>query len=150
MQAKVPTGSIRVHRLRPNGSPDPHFGWRGATVVHASGDLEAAEAIAVDSHERVLLTTARTKRSCSTLCKRVPGKGPISVLAVFRLKADGVRDRQFGRRGTVLTGFGRNTRAYPRQALIDHRGRIIVGSLIDSPAFAKGNRATLTRYYGGR
>jgi len=145
LQARIYPPGTRVIRLLPNGESDPHFGNQGGARLRV-GARTTIEPIAVDEQGRPLLAGSRTVRRCEGRCDNLPGKAPKSVFALLRMGSRGERDRRFGHRGMVLTGFGAGTVASSDQILIDGEGRILVGGMLKSSQFSTGIGFGLARY----
>lgn len=77
-----------VVRLLPDGSPDPSFGNQGVVVLNLRSNFDAAYGLALQADGALL----------------VAGSYQPSVLTPWlaRLRADGTRDRRFGRKGLVI------------------------------------------------
>jgi uncharacterized delta-60 repeat protein len=142
-----------IERLRPNGALDTSFG-RDGTAKTRLGPNTHLEAIAVDSHNRVLRAGWRGTRACPN-CKTGPRRGHASF-ALLRLRADGTPDRRFGRNGMAFTAFGGDFEAIGEDVLIDRRGRILVAGLLYTASLASDGtsptsvvrRFALARYIG--
>jgi uncharacterized delta-60 repeat protein len=97
-------------RYWPNGHLDPSFGGDGKVSTKFANARAIASALAIDSRNRLVVTGHA---------------GGDAALA--RYKPSGDRDRSFGARGKVTTGWGRSRgRAGPYAEAIDARNRIVV------------------------
>jgi uncharacterized delta-60 repeat protein len=84
-----------VLRLLPDGSLDPSFGNQGVVVIDLRADQEVAYGLALQADGAILAAGAYGQL----------GSGGSPWLA--RLRADGTRDRRFGRKGVVTpSAFG--------------------------------------------
>jgi uncharacterized delta-60 repeat protein len=130
-------GRLRVHRLLPNGTPDPAFGKNGSAWPKASLGVfrrVGFQTLALDDRNRILLAGG--------------GKTPNGAFGfqLMRLGTKGKLDRGFGRKGRIKTGFGRTaeTRA---SAIAFDGGRVILGGKITgSPKLPAGDGFAFARY----
>lgn len=144
LQGRGELPGTRVVRLKTNGELDPHFGHRGRATLRV-GSHTIIDAIGVDGRGRVLLAGSRSESVCTRGCTRASE----SSFAVFRMESRGERDRRFGHRGTVVTGFGRGTATSAERILVDDQGHILVGGVITGDRFSTGIGFGLTRYAPG-
>jgi uncharacterized delta-60 repeat protein len=141
-----------IVRLAPGGALDRSFGRRGIAAVEVPANLTGERQLAfqsgvsltaVDSAGRSLLT--------GTLTFRPKDRGPAKErlrrrFLVTRLGTSGRADRSFGRRGWVVTGFGRFSSASARDALLDRRGRLVMAGVVNRPELDPYGGVALVRY----
>ncbi|MET0557151.1 MAG: delta-60 repeat domain-containing protein [Solirubrobacterales bacterium] len=130
-----------IVRLTRSGGLDASFGRTGRLRV-ITQRLVSYSTIGVDRRERILLGGQAEKQ--------VRGKHTNSLrrssFVLTRLTEEGSRDRSFGRRGSVRTGFGGPSSAAAAQLYVDAKGRITVVSGL----LGTGGGFALARYLGGR
>jgi uncharacterized delta-60 repeat protein len=127
-------------RLRANGAYDKGFG-RGGILDDLSLPRRASiEAIASDRAGRVLLA--------GTVFPKPGKKAPRAKFLLMRTTEDGERDRGFGLRGRVTTGFGRRTNVQATDVLVVPGNRIVVAGKFSGPS--TDTALALARYHGKR
>lgn len=112
------SGESRVFalRLRRDGSLDPGFGKQGIAVHGFGRSLRCvANQIAVQRDGRIVF---------AGFVRGKPSEERSETLAVMRLRADGARDRGFGRRGLAVARIGH--RSFASAVAIQGDGRILV------------------------
>lgn len=128
-------------RLLPNGAIDPRFGRTGRVRVVGPRST-GLDAIGSDAHDRLLLAGRAWHKLKRSGLNR-------STFLLARLRPKGTVDRNFGRRGTVRTGFGGPSDSYATQVLVVGRGRILVGGIVSTPRLGTGGGFAIARYFGG-
>lgn len=132
----------RIHnlvlRLKPNGTTDPTFGHKGHASFRLPSNAEIS-ALGVDGHGRPLLAGVARR-----------GLERPSRFLVMRLIEGGKVDRDFGRNGSVVTGFHRRAGAGANQILPDGRGRFLVSGIFNNPRYFFPAGVALARYSAGR
>jgi uncharacterized delta-60 repeat protein len=127
-------------RLRGDGSFDRSFGQGGRAEPKLSKSREILQAIEVDGRGRVLLLGDAWRKRRKALQAR---------FLLMRLTEAGTPDRDFGKRGRVLTGFGprpKVTNILGSDVMLNPRGRIVVGGKIAGRSI--GNGFAVARYLG--
>lgn len=135
-------------RLTPNGKRDNSFGRRGRTAVSLPGtrydyESQGLGAFALDRRGRIL--------TAGTFGVVVKKKGPIykrtrGRFSVVRLASSGKVDRRFGKRGWVITRFGRRSDAVAKTAVVDRVGRLVVAGTATRPNLEPTGGFALARY----
>ncbi len=126
------TTEILLTRLFPNGALDTGFGHRGFFKLPSSLSISA---LAVDREGRILLAGQPLNHPQHS-----------SAFSLIRMKRSGELDREFGHRGEVRTGFGKQTFAIPTEILIAPRNRILLGG----QTLVGKNGVAVARYLGGK
>lgn len=134
-----------VIRLLPNGAADPGFGRTGRVQLVVPKHAAMA-AVAVDPRGRMLFAGRISRR----VSKKK--KNPLlrSTFLVARVNPEGGIDRSFGRKGSVMTGFGGPSNSFATQVMLDAKGRILIGGGITTPRLGTGGGFAIARYLGGR
>lgn len=137
-------------RLTPSGKPDRGFGRRGraaASLPEAKYGYEpqGLRSFALDRRGRIL--------TAGTFGVVVKKKGPIykrtrGRFTAVRLTTSGKPDRRFGKRGWVITRFGRRSDAIAKAAMVDARGRLVVAGTATRPDLEPTGGFALARYLG--
>jgi uncharacterized delta-60 repeat protein len=113
------------------GHLDRSFGGDGKVLTKFPERRSRANAVAIDSHNRIVAA----------------GTGESRFFALARYKRNGHLDRSFGRHGRVITRFGPARHRVPFQAahavLIDSRGRIVVAG---DAGYSGNAKFALARY----
>lgn len=104
-------------RLRPDGSLDRRFGNQGLVITPVGNGDDEIVALAVD-HQGAVLVTGTVSGTAG------------DVVALARYRPDGRLDPEFGARGMILSGVGRE--ALAQDLLVREDGRLlVVGSYRD-------------------
>jgi uncharacterized delta-60 repeat protein len=128
-----------VHRLLPDGSPDPEFGVDYGVVGSVSSPGPAGSrlgAVTTDRRNRVILAGSSPLRR---------GRGFLAV----RLSAAGRLQTWFGDDGAAKAGFGKRAEATATQVHLDSRGRIVLGGTVEGPWLATGYGLGFARFHSG-
>lgn len=115
----------QVHRLLPDGSPDPDFGVNYGEVGVISSPGPAGShlyALTTDKRNRVLLAGTTPL-----------GRKGHAFVAV-RLSAAGKVQAGFGDEGAAKVGFGKQSTATASQIFLDSRGRIDLAGTVERHA----------------
>jgi uncharacterized delta-60 repeat protein len=125
-----------IERFEPNGSLDRRFGHEGiATIAHPNGEVRISD-LAVTLTGKILATgvlITETKPSRN---------GPIWRILLARLSQPGRLDKQFGKQGSVVTRFGKES-TEGRAVIAERNGRALVGGGTNYTGFV------LARYFLG-
>lgn len=139
-------GGWRVLRLTPSGKPDRRFGRKGQAFLRLPAGTDPSSML-VEPSGRILLTGTKLGRERGNLPGR-PRYGRSFV--IVRLDAHGHLDRRFGRRGLVITRFGRRSHVRGEDAIANPGKRLVVGGPIARPNLAPTGGVALARYRLGR
>ena len=136
----------RVLRLTPSGKPDRRFAHRGQAFLRLPTGTDPSS-ILVEPSGRILLTGTKLGR----VRRDLPGRPRYGrSFVIVRLDAQGHLDRRFGRRGLVVTGFGRRSHVRGEDAIATTDKRLVVGGPISRPDLAPTGGIALARYRLGR
>lgn len=124
-------GDIAIVRLLANGTLDTSFGTGGTKLLDWNGDIERANAVAIQSDGKIVIG-ASTRPAASTFW----GDWLIARVNV----TDGSLDTTFGIGGRVVTSFGSDDELY--DLVIQSDGMILAGGL----ATPGSNYLGLARY----
>lgn len=135
-----------VLRVGPDGAPDRSFGKGGqVTLSPPAGEGQAVRPVAVDARGRTLIagTLWRPKLPERGQARRHHRKRR-AFFAVSRLLPNGEVDRAFGKRGWIVTPIGPYYEAFPLQATVDPRGRLVVLGRLGT--LRRGSGFVIARY----
>jgi uncharacterized delta-60 repeat protein len=140
MAPKEIFGPVTIRRLHSNGTPDTSFGRDGtiAATIHRHDSLTT---IATDSRGRILLGGTNWAWQNSRYY-------PDGRFELIRLRPNGKVDRNFGRNGVVLAGFGKAQATSGEEMSIDARNRVILAGPIYSSR--RGVGFAMARFLTGR
>ncbi|HEU4737103.1 MAG TPA: hypothetical protein VFS48_08785 [Solirubrobacterales bacterium] len=136
-----------LSRRNADGTIDAGFGHGGEIALKLPGEEGGLDALAVDARGRPLLAGRVAPPRTTSQVKRHIFAPPRFVL--IRLDASGRPDRTFGKRGRVVTGFGRGSRAAATDLAIRGKKAILAGPVLS--AHVRGGKGfALARYRLGR
>ncbi|HET7523804.1 MAG TPA: delta-60 repeat domain-containing protein [Acidimicrobiales bacterium] len=130
---------VRVRRFLPDGSIDLRFGADGAAHVAGPAGFDfLPSSVAVEDSGGIIVagTSQRIGRN---------GHGRFIVA---RFRANGILDQSFGRRGRVVTAFGKRSDAEATALTLVPRGILVAGP-ISSPDLFRSQGLALVRYSRG-
>lgn len=116
--ASCRNGTVSLARFQPNGKPDRSFGGDGR--VNRDADVRGVDALATDSHSRIVLAGVRRKR-----------------FGIVRFERGGKLDSSFGHHGLAIVDFRHSDHDTPTSVALDSHGRIAVGGGARGFAFAR-------------
>jgi len=129
-------------RLKRTGGLDRRFGDRGIATVSSPTPVELDSLVPTGHGRTVLVGAHLTPRA------NVEGWAYLAPrsFALARLNPSGQRERGFGHRGWVVTGFAERSRAVASEAFLDNRGRLVVGGALTRPDLKPTGGIALARY----
>ena len=129
-------------RYRWSGRLDRRFGSGGRVTTDFFGDTDTGVAIALDSHDRILVAGSA-----------IVGDSGRDDFAVARYRADGRLDERFGTGGKVSTDFFADSDG-ARAVAVQPNGRIVAGGIaqraITLDGIAQETVFALVRYRAGK
>ncbi len=101
-------------RYLPNGMPDYSFGDSGKVVTNLGYDNQQPIGLAVQKDGKVIVAGYVVSSNF----------GDYTDIAIVRYNADGSPDQSFGKKGIVISDFGKNDYAYA--AAVQEDGKIVI------------------------
>ncbi len=147
-ETKYGPGFEVVSRRNADGTLDTGFGHNGEIAIKLPGEESGFDTLAVDARGRPLLAgRVASPRTPSQVKRHVPVP-PKFVL--IRLRTSGRPDRTFGKRGRVVTGFGRGSSAAATDIAIRGNMAIVAGPVLSARIHPHHGFASVRYRLGGR